>query len=168
MNMEKVVIAAIAKNRVLGKDGSLLWNLPDDEEHLLSLIQKGWLLTGRTSYESAQGSRIFADRDDVLVLTSREDYSLEQGKVVHHLSDAYRVAEEAGANYLFILGGAKVYQQTLEEADRMVLTIVDETFEGDAFFPDWTSSNWKETKRVFHPRDEEHDFPFSIVWMDHL
>lgn len=164
--MEKVIISAISKNRVLGKDGSLLWELPDDEEHLLSIIENGWLLTGRTSYESAQGSRIFSDRDDVLVLTTREDYSIPHGQVVHRLDDAYRIARRAGADKLYILGGANVYQQTLDDADRMVLTVVDESFEGDAFFPHWSSSNWRETKRTDHPRDDRHAFPFSFIWLE--
>lgn len=164
--MEKIIIAAISKNRALGKEGSLLWNLPDDEKHLLSLIKDGWLLTGRTSYESAQGSRIFADRNDLMVLTSREDYSPEQGQVVHTLSDAYTTAEQAGANILYIMGGATVYQQTLDDAQRMILTIVDEALEGDVFFPEWSPSNWQETRRVFHPRDAQHTYPFSFVWME--
>ncbi len=164
--MEKIIISAISRNLVLGKEGTLLWNLPDDEEHLLSLIRDGWLLTGRTSYESAQGSRIFAGRDDVVVLTSQEGYQPEIGKVAHDLKEAYRVARRAGTDKLYILGGAKVYQQTLDDADRMVLTIVDGVFEGDAFFPDWSSTNWKEVNRTYHPRDEQHTYPFSFVWLE--
>jgi len=166
MGMEKIIIAAISENRVLGKEGALLWDLPDDEDHLFSMIQDGWLLTGRTSYESAQGSRIFADRDDVLVLTSQEDFPLDQGLVVHSLEDAYRVARQNKASTLYILGGARVYQQTLDDADRMVLTIVHEHFDGDAYFPEWSSDQWAETQRTFHPRDERHDYPFSVKWLE--
>lgn len=164
--MKMIIVAALSRNRVLGKEGELLWNLPDDEEHLLSVINDGWLLTGRTSYETAQGSRIFDGRNNVVVLTSRKDYQPGGAQVAHNLNDAYRAAKEAGADKMYILGGARVYQQTLEDADQMILTIVDATFDGDAIFPDWSTDNWKEMKRVDHPRDEQHAYPFSFIWLE--
>lgn len=166
--MKKIIVAALSKNHVLGKQGELPWSLPKDEAHLKRLIQDGWLLTGRTSYQSAQGDDLFAGRSDVIILTRRPNFSAAGKHIAHSLEEAYAKAEKAEAERLYILGGARVYQQAIEDADRLILTHVHTTIEGDAFFPTIDNSQWREVGREDHSADDRHTFPFSFVWYERL
>lgn len=162
--MEKVIIAALSENHVLGKQGELPWSLPRDEQHLKNLIQDGWLLTGRTSFQSSQGDDLFSQRSDVIVLTRQQDFSVPDKYIAHSLKSAYAKAAKAGADCLYILGGSRVYQQAIQDADRMVLTHVHAKVEGDAYFPEIAPNTWREIRREDYPSDEAHTHPFSFVW----
>lgn len=164
--MEKIIVAALSKNNVLGRQGALPWSLPRDEAHLKDLIQDGWLLTGRTSFQSAQGDDLFADRSDVIILTRQQGFSALGRHVAHALHDAYAKARQAGADKLYILGGATVYQQTLGDADQLILTHVHATVKGDAYFPAIDAKDWQEVRREDHPADHQHTYAFSIVWYE--
>lgn len=162
--MHIVLIAAISENRVLGKNNELPWSLPADEAHLRAQIQQGWLLTGRKSFETPQGNQLFADRSDVLVLTNRLNYAPSGVQVVHGLEAAFAKAEAAGAERLNVLGGAKVYDQTLPFADELILTEVHTVIDGDAYFPEIPRTVWEEVRREDHPADADNPYPYSFVW----
>jgi len=166
--MKKIIIAALSTNLVLGKHGRLPWSLPKDEKHLKTIIQDGWLLTGRTSFQSVQGDDLFYDRSDVIILTRQSEFSAQDKHIAHSLEEAYAKADQEDAHCLYILGGARVYQQTLDDADQLILTHVHATVEGDAFFPEIDSENWQQVRREDHPADEAHTYPFSFVWYNRI
>ena len=161
--MQIIIVAAISDNQVLGKNNDLPWHLPADLRFFNQTIAGAWLLTGRKSYESAQGKALFSKDRNFIVLTRRTDYQAESGWVVNSLDEAINLAKEKGAATLCILGGANIYKQAMAFADKMVITEVHACFEGDTFFSKISPNQWKETSRIRFSKDEENQFDYSFV-----
>lgn len=143
--MEKIIIAAMDQEKAIGKDGDIPWHYPEDLKHFKEKTTGYSVLMGRKTYESLpEDFRPLPDRENIVLTRSDPEFD-ESVKVVNSLEEAYQSAEN---EKLFIAGGASVYEQTLEDADRMILTRIPETHDGDTFFPDWDEENWDlESKR---------------------
>jgi dihydrofolate reductase len=142
--MEKIIVAAVAENGVIGKDGELPWHIPEDMEHFKELTTGNPVLMGRTTFESLPDSvRPLPGRTNIVLTRSGVEADVKEAGSIQ---EAYRTADEHG-DKLFIIGGASVYEQTLDDADRMEITRIYEEYEGDTEFPDWDRSNWEEVKR---------------------
>lgn len=139
--MEKVIIVAMDEENAIGKNGEIPWHYSEDMKHFKEKTMSHPVVMGRKTYLSLpEDYRPLPGRENIVL--SRGDTDLgESVKVVNSLSEAYSVAEEYGSK-LFIAGGASVYEQTLEDADRMILTRVPGTHDGDTFFPEWKKENW--------------------------
>ncbi len=161
-NMKIILIAAADERNSIGYGGKIPWHLPADEAYLLDTIQDGWLLTGRTSYETPQAAKIFKERADTLVLTNRRQYRVPYGQVVYSLAEAYRTALEAGAAKLYVLGGSQVYRQSMPDADEVLLTRVHGFFQGDTYFPELDPEIWQEVSRESHPSDDKNSHPYTF------
>ena len=141
--MEKVIVAAIAENGVIGKDGGLPWHYEEDMKHFRDLTTGHPVIMGRKTFEGLPDpARPLPDRTNIVLTGSgiEEDVHEASG-----LEEAYRIAGDA--EKVFIAGGASVYEQTLEDADRMEITRIHERYDGDTYFPEWDRSRWKETSR---------------------
>lgn len=138
------VVAAVARNGVIGREGDLPWHLPEDMRRFKELTMGGTLVMGRRTYESI--GRPLPGRRTVVV-TRQADWSAEGVETAGSLEEAI---EKAGDGQVFVVGGAEVYRRALDVADAMVLTEVDAEPEGDVYFPD-IPANWRMTRR--EPRD---------------
>lgn len=156
--MNLTLIAAMAENRVIGKDNSLIWHLPKDLKHFKDLTKGHHIIMGRKTYESM--GKPLPHRTNIVV-TTKENYEAPGCIIVHTLRDAIQKAE--GDSQPYIIGGGKIYQQALEYADAIELTVVHETFEGDTFFPDFNTDNWKKLNQEDHPKDDKHAYSFSFL-----
>jgi len=125
------IIVAMAKNRVIGKDGRLPWRLPDDLQRFRQLTMGQTLLMGRKTYESI--GRPLPGRQTI-ILSRNPDYQVRGCQVVSHLQAGLAAAQTAE---LFICGGAEIYRQTLSLAERIYLTELMLVVEGDSFFPEF-------------------------------
>jgi dihydrofolate reductase len=166
--MEKIIVAAKSENRVIGKDNNLVWHLPADLRFFRNTIIDAYLLTGRKSYESAQGSEIFADDKDFVIITRNKKYKVKHGKIAFSIEAGIEIAERDGAEKLCILGGAGIYEKAMDLADKMILTEIHATFEGDRFFPSIDTTKWREISRIKHLKDEENPFDYSFVVYDRI
>lgn len=129
------IIAVIGKNRELGKDNRLLWNLPDDLKRFRALTKGHPVIMGRKTFQSI--GHPLPDRDNI-VLSSDWSFSPE-GVVVRTLDEALEHAKKSpGSEEIFIIGGGSVYAQVIDRADRIYLTVVDATADADTFFPDYS------------------------------
>ncbi len=162
--MHKVIIAAKSDNHVLGYQGQLPWHMPGDLVFFQQQIKEGTLLSGRTSYESAQGLDIFTNRGEVIVLTRRTDYLAPGASIAHTVEEALSLAEKMNTQRFCILGGAEVYAQTIDLADELIITEIHGQFEGDTFFPAIDPQIWQEQRREDHPADAENPYAYSFVW----
>ncbi|MEM7770988.1 MAG: dihydrofolate reductase [Cyanobacteria bacterium P01_E01_bin.6] len=142
---EIILIAAMGNsNRVIGHQGKLPWNLPDDLKRFRALTTGHAIIMGRKTWEEGLERRSLPNRHSIIVsrtLSPHPPYLLDDGKtsycVVSSLNDAWHyVAHHPKA---FVIGGASLYAQTLEYADRLELTLVDGVFDGDTFFPEYES-----------------------------
>lgn len=145
--MLTVIVAAVARNGVIGVDGDLPWRIPEDMAHFKTLTMGHALVMGRSTFESI--GRALPGRTNI-VLTRRPDWSHDGVEVAATLDEALAIVRSLGLD-AFIAGGAEVYRAALEKADRLELTEVDAEPHGDTWFPlvDW--SLWREVSRVPHP-----------------
>lgn len=140
-----ILIAAVARNGVIGKDNALPWHLPEDMRHFKALTTGHAVLMGRKTWESLPPKfRPLPNRRNI-VLTRDASYVAPGAIVVHSLDAAVKVG--AGETALFVIGGAELYRHMLPLADRLELTEIDADFEGDAHFPACDRSQWRETRR---------------------
>lgn len=130
------IIAAIGKNRELGKGGELLWQLPDDMRRFKALTTGHPVIMGRKTWESLPPKfRPLPGRTNIVV-TRQSGYRAEGAVVVDGLSDAFLAAADApGADETFVIGGGELYTAALPYATRLCLTLVDATAEADTYFP---------------------------------
>ena len=162
--METVLIAAVSDNGAIGKDKALLWHLPADQRFLDGQIRDSWLITGRRSWESAQGQELFPGRQRVVLLTSRKGYDGKGAHIAGSLQEGLSIARQHGAARTCILGGQGVYEAAMPLADALILTEVHGNFAGDSYFPAIPSGTWEELRRENHEADAENPYPYSFVF----
>ncbi|MEM6321587.1 MAG: dihydrofolate reductase [Bacteroidota bacterium] len=161
--MQKIIVAAKSDNNVIGKDNDLVWNLPADWQFFLQTIEGAYLATGRKSFESAPGDEVFGADRSFAIITRNQQYQSDRGTVVHSIEEAMEKAEQSNADRFCILGGAAIYEQSMDLADEMVMTEVHAEFVGDSFFPTIDTTKWKEVSRVRHAADAENPYDYSFV-----
>jgi len=161
--MKKIIVAAVAENRVIGTNGQLPWHLPADLDFFEKTIAGQFLLSGRKSVESDQGNDLFNRPEQTIILTRQKDYRTKRGKVIHSIEEAFNLAKALNVPSLYILGGAKVYEQTIDLADQLIITEIHGKFKGDSFFPNIDLTKWKEVSREDYQKDEKNAYDYSFV-----
>ncbi len=156
------IIVAVAENNVIGKDNQLIWRLPADMQFFKDKTMGHCVITGRKNYESIpEKFRPLAGRTNI-VITRQKDYKAPGAIVVDSIESAISAAKETNDSEIFIIGGAEIYKQSLAFSDKIYLTKIHHSFEGDTYFPELNLKEWKETNRVKGIVDEknkyEHDF----------
>ncbi|MGB7503164.1 MAG: dihydrofolate reductase [Azonexus sp.] len=143
---EIVIIAAVARNRVIGKDNRLLWNIPEDMAHFKGLTAGHTVVMGRKTWESLPPRfRPLPGRRNI-VISRQPDYAAPGAEVADSLENALKLASTA--TVVFIIGGEQIYTQAMAVADRLEITGVDLEPEGDAWFPEIAAVNWEKTAKT--------------------
>ncbi len=158
--MELIIIVAISDNNVIGKDNSLLWHLPNDFKRFKSITSGFPIIMGRKTFESI-GSKPLPKRENIVISSSlvKEEKNLF---VVNSLEKAIEKASTLKKNKVFIIGGAQIYNQSIDIVDKLDITKVDASFEGDTYFPTINLKDWQLVSEEKHPRDEKHLFSYSF------
>jgi len=151
------IIAAVAKNRAIGFENKLLYWLPNDLKRFKALTTGHTIIMGRNTFESLPKGALPNRRNVVLSRTTKE---LPGCEVYPTLKDALQSCKPE--EDIYIIGGARVYEQAIKFADRLCLTEIDDTpKEADDFFPDY--SDWKVETKEAHSKDEKHAFEYAFV-----
>lgn len=161
--MIKSIIVAKGENNVIGKDNDLIWHMPADLKHFKNTTMGHYIIMGRKTFEAMK--KPLPGRTTIII-TRNKDYKAEGCIIVHNLEDAFKVGKENKQEEVFILGGAEIYKQTINLADKIYLTEIKESFEGDAFFPCIDYSTWNEAKREEFPADEKNPYPYAFVLLE--
>jgi len=137
--MKKPIVAAvvaIGRNRELGKEGKLLWRIPEDIQRFRDLTRGHALILGRKTFDSILSYRgtPLPDRTNI-VITRDTDWKSEGVTVVHSLAEAMEKAREIEKEEIHIGGGAEIYKEALPQIDKLYLTLIDAEGEADTFFP---------------------------------
>ena len=152
------IIAAVARNRAIGFKNKLIYWLPNDLKRFKALTTGHTIIMGRNTFLSLPKGALPNRRNIVL---SRSAKVLEGCEVYPSLEDALKHC--APDEDIYIIGGASVYKQALQLADRLCLTEIDDTpTEADTFFPPY-DEGWQEESREDHSVDDRHDFAYSFV-----
>jgi len=155
------LIAAVARNRVIGRDNQMLWHLPEDQRHFRAQTMGCPVIMGRKTWDSLpERFRPLPGRHNIVV-TRQPGWSAAGATTVHSLDEA--LAQTAGAPRIFVIGGGELYAAALPCADELLLTEIDAPFEGDAFFPAWPREQFAEVARQRHQAAAPNDFTFSFV-----
>ncbi len=137
------LIAAMAENRVIGYRGKIPWNIPSDQKRFREITMGSAVLFGRVTFEII-GHPLPGRRN--VVLTRKQHYQPPGVLVVHSLDEAFAAC--SNESELFIGGGGIVFEETISVADRIYLSVIHESYEGDSFFPlipaDFTEASRKE------------------------
>jgi len=155
------LIAAMAKNRAIGINNCMPWHLPADLRHFKALTVGKPIIMGRKTWESLPG--LLPDRPHIVV-TKDLNYQAEGCRVVHSIDEALAAAGDIPE--VMIVGGAAFYAAMLPQADRLYLTLVETTVEGDAFFPDYNPTEWQEIAHEKHAADEKNPFSYSFLTLE--
>jgi len=162
--MRLSLLAALSQNRVIGQGGGLPWHLPDELRMLKRLTMGHCLLMGRKTYESI--GRPLPGRTSI-VISRNPDYDPHpEVVVVPSLEAALSAARSRDESEAFVFGGEAIYALALPRAERLYLTRVHATLEGDAFFPEVDEGDWIVASEEEHPADERHAYAFTFQVLD--
>ena len=151
------IIAAVAKNRAIGFENKLIYWLPNDLKRFKALTTGHTIIMGRNTFESLPKGALPNRRNVVLSTTIKELPGCEVFPTLDAALQSCQPDED-----IYIIGGARVYEQAISKADRLCLTEVDDTpAQADAFFPDY--SDWKAVNKEAHPKDERHEYEYAFV-----
>jgi dihydrofolate reductase len=151
------LIAAVAENNALGKDNLLIWHLPDDFKRFKQITSGHYIIMGRKTFESFP--KPLPNRTHVII-TRQKDYAYEGCIVVNSIEEALAVCPKNETT--FIIGGAEIYNQSIDFADAIELTRVHASFDADAYFPEINPNQWNLIFEEKHFKDEKHNFDFTF------
>jgi len=155
------LIAAMAENRVIGVGNTLPWHLPADLKHFRQITTGHHVIMGRRNYESI--GKPLPNRINIVVTRNR--HFRAPGCVVAHSFE--EALERARADpEIFIIGGAEIYRQAFNRADRLYLTLVHANIVGDTYFPPFDPDQWDEIKREQHEADDKNPYAYSFLMYD--
>jgi len=159
--MIKSIIVAKSENNVIGKSNDLVWHLPTDQRYFKKTTYGHFVIMGRKTFESL--AKPLPGRVNIII-SRKPDLSIEGAIVFDDLHKAFEFALSQKQKEVFILGGGEIYKKSLPEIDKMYITEVAGTFDGDTFFPEYNQQQWQEEWREKHLADPEnpHDFDFVI------
>ena len=153
------IIVAIAENRAIGFENKLLYWLPNDLKRFKSLTTGRTIIMGRKTFESLPKGALPNRRNIVL---SRQDIKFPGAESFSSLEAA--LAQCQADEEVFIIGGASVYQEALPLADKLCITLIDDTPEqADAFFPEIDPTVWQVVSSETHAKDEKHHQSYRFV-----
>jgi dihydrofolate reductase len=152
------MIVAMSKNRVIGKDNVMPWHLSDDLKNFKKITMGKTIIMGRRTYDSI--GKALPGRKNVILSRSLKDKDI---LVFDNLENA--LVDVGNEEEIFIIGGQDIYSQTINKANKLYLTTINDEIEGDKFFPDFDNSNWDivDTKYYKKNKDNTHDFKSEIL-----
>ena len=164
MNIPLILVVAMAENGVIGRDNRLLWRIKTDMGRFRRLTMGKPMIMGRKTFQSI--GKPLPGRETI-VLTRDEEFSAEGVHVARTWDEAVAKGEElagkSGADAVAVAGGAEIYALSLPHVDKLFLTEVHTAPEGDAVFPSFDRSQFREIKREDHPKGPDDEHPFTFI-----
>ena len=152
------IIAAIGKNRELGKNNRLLWHIPEDMKRFRKLTQGHAVIMGRKTFESI--GKPLPNRTNIII-TRDKSFQAPNCKIYHSFDDVIKAINsgEINGGEVFVIGGGQIYNQALPHTSTLYLTIVEGTYEADTFFPDYSVFS----KTIQKERRESDGYVFTFL-----
>lgn len=163
--MKTSLIAAVAENRVIGKDNDLIWNFPNDMKFFKDTTKGHFVIMGRKNYLSIPPKyRPLPGRPNVVV-TRQRDFEAEGCHVVHSIEEGLELARQNGEEEAFVIGGGQIYKASLDAnlVDTMYITWLHKSYDGDTYFPEFDPNDWEEVERLVNEADDRHEAGYDIT-----
>lgn len=151
------LLVAVASNGIIGANGRLPWHLPEDLKHFKRLTMGHPVIMGRRTWESLKGP--LPGRENIVV-TRTPGYEAPGAAVANSLEGALALC--AGESIAFVIGGSRLFEESLPIADGLVVTEIHKDFEGDTWMPQYNRSRWRETQREAHTAADGTRFDFVL------
>jgi dihydrofolate reductase len=156
------LVVAAATNNAIGKDGKLLWHLPNDLKFFKNTTWGMVVIMGRKTFEEV--NKPLPGRVNI-VITSNPEWSAADTITATGLTDALGKAALTNCREIFIIGGGEIYRQSMDIADTIYITRVHAELPGDTFFPVIDETKWQLTSNEDFTADEKHAYNYSFqVW----
>lgn len=161
---ELTLVAAMARDRIIGAEGGMPWHLPADLKHFKAVTLGHPVLMGRRTFESI--GRPLPGRTNVVI--SRGHPELPEGVILAHSLD--EAIQQVPSERIMVIGGGEIYRQALPRAARLELTLIDAKIDGDTTFPCWDPREWHLARMGTRPADEanEHALTFATLKRERL
>lgn len=153
-------IVAASANNVIGVNNGLPWHMPTDSAYFKSKTWGHHIVMGRRNYE-AEGKALPGRVN--IVLTRNKTYQITDGIVVHELDEAIIIAQSAGENELFIVGGEEIYKLAMPLTDKIYLTRIHVEVEGDTFYPELDLKHWQQVSIDSRKADDKNPYDFDFL-----
>jgi dihydrofolate reductase len=159
------LIAAASENNVIGKNNQLLWHLPNDLKFFKNTTWGMPVIMGRKTFESV--NKPLPGRFNI-VITRQEGWHAEGVTTALDLDEALQRATETNCKEVFIVGGGEIYKDTIKKADKIYLTRVHTTIDGDTFFPAIDEKIWQLVFNEDFKADDKHQYAYSFQTWERL
>lgn len=158
------LLVAMDRNRVIGLDGDMPWNLPNDLKYFKEKTMNHTIIMGRKTFTSL--GRVLPKRKHV-VLTRNMNLGLpEEVVLIHDIEEIKNINHQNPDEEYFVIGGGKIFEQVLPFADRMYITLIDEEFEGDVYFPKFDEKEWKLVSDKKGEKNERNPYNYTYLQYD--
>ncbi|HLR71732.1 MAG TPA: dihydrofolate reductase [Pseudogracilibacillus sp.] len=154
------LILAMDRNRVIGVNNDLPWYLPRDLRFFKEKTTGNTIIMGRKTFDSI--GRVLPNRKHI-VLTKQNADLPEEVTVIRSIDQIKEWNDQNPKKEYFVIGGSTVFEQILPIADRMYITFIDESFEGDTFFPIFNETDWELTSKVKGEKDEKNQYNYYFL-----
>ena len=151
------LVAAVAANGIIGAAGRLPWHIPEELKHFKRLTLGHPIIMGRRTWESLKGP--LPQRENIVV-TSTPGYEAPGAAVANSLDAALALC--IGEPVAFVIGGTRLFEESMPIAAGMVITEIKRDYEGDTWFPKWDRSEWRESQREAHTAPDGTAFDFVL------
>ncbi len=155
--MDISIIVAMGRNNVIGKNNKMPWNLPEDLKYFKEVTMGHSIICGRKTLESMNGP--LKDRRNV-VLTRDKDFKWDNCEVIHSVEEALGMFKDCDEE-VFVTGGEEIYRLFLPLTNKLYITEIDESFEGDTFFPKIINSQWQLISEKKGLKDEDNPYEYT-------
>lgn len=152
------LVAAMDKNRLIGQKNHLPWHLLSDLYHFKAVTLGKSIIMGRKTFESI-GKPLLHRRN--IVISREAGLRIEGCKIFSSVEEALN--NLANEPEVMIIGGGSLFKETLPKADKMILTIIEHSFEGDTYFPLWDTDEWIVVSKIKHELNENNLYSFSFL-----
>ncbi|WP_026190202.1 dihydrofolate reductase [Halomicrobium katesii] len=147
--MELIVVAAVAENGVIGKDGEIPWpSVPADKQQYRARIADSPVVLGRRTFDSMRED--LPGTAQIVLSRSTSEYDIESALHASGIDKTVEIVESLGFDHAYVVGGAGIYDLFQPVVDQMVLSRIPGEYDGDTYFPDWDRTEWTLVDRTLH------------------
>lgn len=158
------LLVAMDRNHVIGLNNGMPWHLPKDLKFFKEKTIGNTIIMGRKTFSSI--GRVLPERKHIVV-TKNKDITLPNGvEIVHDIDQIKELDKINPSDELFVIGGGKIFEHVLPFAERMYITLIDETFEGDVYFPNFSEDEWTLISKVKGERDKKNPYDYYFLQYD--
>ncbi|MFP7493844.1 dihydrofolate reductase [Terribacillus saccharophilus] len=159
------LLLAMDQNRGIGYQNDLPWRLPRDLKFFKEKTTDQTIVMGRKTLDSMNGA--LPNRTNV-VLTRDQSFMAEDVTVLHDVAEIKELADKHPEQEIFVIGGSDIFSQTMDIADRIYMTFIEESFPADRHFPDFPLEEWQETKREKGIKDDKNPYDYYFIQYDRM